>query len=866
MHQSTHKNASFHSLWAVAALAGLAVIAPNAAHAQSGVPGTLVLEGALVSGGGGPAADGAYVATFTFYDKKTGGKVLHQDGPIQLDVKSGRFAATIGSSKAIPTDAFKDLSGAWLGVKIGNDPEFAAEPLHSVVYALRAQVAHGLECNGCVQGAAAGFNYAASDTKGGPAAKAKDLECTGCVSVSEMKFDGAVDLGANPLSAGKLTSSGDIVAAGSIAAKEFLGDGSKLSGISLPKGECSKAGEVVKGINADGTLTCVLAMDAKNLPNGGLDEISGGALTNHFTDVFEGGKGLAIPDNDSTGLYNVITVPDSGVAEDFEIEIEITKAPFVDANPKDGKPDYDPTDLSIFLFPPTTTTLPAARANIVNNFLSKPTIDATLFPHYIVHQGGGEGTLNVFWQYPKDKPVSGDPSVYVGKKLTGKWQLLILDNKERTGTSTDGQLVKWAIKVKTLGNNRVRATGDLYVDGNASVDGNLTVKKDLEIGGSLKFSGEALDGNNQPINAPFYSKNRRIYTAVIAFKDEKDCPVDKGWTHLNPNDLRRLDNHYIYGLQVEGGTWWGGLNNASSGDEYVRWYHRVHPTSTSSTYNLGHSLCFKNFTANNDNAHASMLMSNKNSATECPKGYMFIDGSRVHGPNSSTWVTWSANKAGFFIGPHESETINCGNHDNEGCQRVKWTHTPGICLRMYGVEEDPEYANGVYPVVLGMQTPASCPAGWNIRKMSDWHSSNPWHHHMFNDNSSYMGHTNQGYSYMWKSGENYNFYSTNQSYTAYMCWKYFPVTGQPKIQVITLNSAGASCPKDWYELKGADMRGVNTSTIYSQWNRYHFYMGGMYDSGSYRAIYDYSGGYGRYHTDSSYAPKICLKLHNVVGK
>ena len=75
--------------------------------------------------------------------------------------------------------------------------------------------------------------------------------CTGCVDVSDIKFNGDVDLGANSLKSKNGTFSGDVTAA-TVTATSFVGDGSKLTGIKTPSGECNTAGEVVKGINADG--------------------------------------------------------------------------------------------------------------------------------------------------------------------------------------------------------------------------------------------------------------------------------------------------------------------------------------------------------------------------------------------------------------------------------------------------------------------------------------------------------------------------------------------------------------------------------------------------------------------------------------
>ena len=457
-HLEPRENTVFPALkpvLAAAAMLAAALAMPTVADAAA--PTTVQVEGALHSAGGGPVADGNYDVTFAIYGAKSGGAAAWTEGPISVATSGGRFAVALGTKTKLDPAKLAALPGQWLGVKVGSDPELARSPMHSAAFAL---VAGNVACVGCVKGTAMGFNYAGSATKGGAADKAKDLECTGCVSVKEMKFDGSVDLGGNGLSAGKVTVSGDVQAQGIVAASKFVGDGSQLSGIKVPSGSCN-VGDVMTGIDKNGKPTC-----AKDKAGGAV------GLSNEFTDDMHGTKGKDIPDFNSNGLLDTIDVPDVGTTKSFEVTIEITKAPFVDAKPKDGKPDWDPTDLTVLLFPPTTKTLPNPRSNIVNNFLSKPSIDGNLFPHYILHAGAGAGTLNLFKVYPtKDKPVSGDLSQWVGKNPKGKWRLLILDNGDRVNHSTgkdetvDGKLVDWSIKVQTTNDKQILVKGSQFIEG-----------------------------------------------------------------------------------------------------------------------------------------------------------------------------------------------------------------------------------------------------------------------------------------------------------------------------------------------------------------------------------------------------------------
>ena len=503
--------------------AAAALILVTALPAFAAIPATVQLEGVLHSTGGGPAADGVYKLTFAIYDKKADGTAVWKEGPVPVSATNGRFSFELGSVVPIKAAALVALDKQWLGVTVEGETEFARQPLHSVAFALVAGEAAKLGCSGCVEaghiakdaigGAAVSFNYALSDTKGGPALKSKDLACTACVSVDELVFDKDVDLKDKTLTAAKLTSTGDISAKGTVAAAAFQGDGSKLTGIALPKGKCDKEGEVVKGIEADGSLLCVKALDAKNLPGDGLDKISGDTLGNRFDDVIKGGANKDIPDNDSNGLLDIIDVPNVGIAEAIEVYVEVSKAPLVDLNPKDGKPDFDPTDLSVFLFPPTTKDLLPQRSNMVNNFLKTPTIDNTEFPHYILHQGTGAGILALIGTWPTTtKEVAGDiHKDWIGKNPKGKWRLLIIDNKDRPSTTLDGKLVTWHIKVKTLSGNQVNVKGDTFFDGKVwgkylGHDAKALGDK-LVVGGDLQVNGTIIGTINGGIKVGVKPKN-----------------------------------------------------------------------------------------------------------------------------------------------------------------------------------------------------------------------------------------------------------------------------------------------------------------------------------------------------------------------
>ena len=465
-----------------------------AAPALAAAPESVALEGVLTSSGGGAAADGVYKMTFTIWDKNKDGTKLWSEGPVPVQTKGGQFHYALGTAKKIDAMALAKSAEQWVGITIESDPELPRQPLLSSIFALWAGSAGDVTCAGCIGkdhiangaiGAAKlGATYAASDTAGGPATKAQALSCTGCVTVDQMKFDKDVDLGKVGLTT-----------TGTIAATAFVGDGSKLTGIKTPTGSCTTAGEVMKGIDANGKPICVIALDAKNLPAGGLNEISAESMSNHFDDTVKGKANVDIPDNSSNGLLDIIDVPKIGKADAFEVYVEITKEPFVDVNPKNGKSDFDTRDLTVLLFPPTTDTLPAQRSNMVSNFLSKPDVDQKTFPHYILHSlGGDEGDLTLAKTYPtKDTPITGDiHKDWLGKDPAGKWRLLILDNKDRPSVTNDGKLVTWHIKVKTTSGNQVLIAGSAFINNKiwGKYNGHQVVQTGGKLGGTLVVGGD----------------------------------------------------------------------------------------------------------------------------------------------------------------------------------------------------------------------------------------------------------------------------------------------------------------------------------------------------------------------------------------
>lgn len=425
--------------------------------AQANVPGATEVHGVLRAAGGGPVADGTYALTFRIYADDKSPTALWEETHVGVAVVGGAFHVRAGTKKPLDPNALSKLPNAHLGVAVSSDTDLARVPLASVAFAMHAQTAvtaataQKLACSGCISSdqlatgavktSAIAFTYAGSQTKGGPADKALDLQCSGCVSVNELKFDANVDFAGFSLAAGKITVKGDIVAGGSVAATAFVGDGSKLTGIVIPSGECKNKGDVVRGIAADGTLKCVAALDPSALPSDSLDEVSNGQLTTEFTDAFIGKSNIGIPDNTPNGVTDVIDFPDIGVAKALEVKLHMTGS-------------SDPAGLTALLFDPSQPKLPA---QVTANDFHKTA-------KYVLYAGAvAKGEVTLTLPLP-NKTIKGDLTTWVGKNPKGKWHLVVIDSKYKDN-KVDGVIKSWSIGVQTVSNKKVEAKGQLITSG-----------------------------------------------------------------------------------------------------------------------------------------------------------------------------------------------------------------------------------------------------------------------------------------------------------------------------------------------------------------------------------------------------------------
>ncbi|MCB9739179.1 MAG: proprotein convertase P-domain-containing protein [Deltaproteobacteria bacterium] len=404
----------------------------------------------------GAAVDGTYDLTFSVYEKEQGGTAIWSEVASAVKVQAGVFQWQLGSTKALWSDT-EGSQALWIGVQVGSDPELPRVAIGQVIY---ARYARGLACQGCVSNdhfangsitaAKLAFNYAGAATKGGAA---KDVDCTGCVGVAEMKFDGDLDLGGSSLKGKNATFSGDL-AAKTVTASAFIGDGSKLTGVGIQSGSC-KAGEVMTGVASDGSLQCtalatggsgglsptsckageaVVAVGADGkvvcgvieakLPADGLAAVSNGLLTNVFDYEVAASKEVQIIDGSLNGTTSQLGGPNDGVVKSVAVKVSLT-------NSNIG-------NVSVELTPPDGKTI-------------------------LLKDKSGTGTS---WtgEYPApDTPASGSLDTMVGQSPKGPWKLRVWDEGAEN-KDFDGAFV-WSLKLQLLSDSTVFVNGNLHVNG-----------------------------------------------------------------------------------------------------------------------------------------------------------------------------------------------------------------------------------------------------------------------------------------------------------------------------------------------------------------------------------------------------------------
>jgi subtilisin-like proprotein convertase family protein len=455
----------------------IAVTALASTAALAAVPGKTTVEGALISTGGGPVADGDYAVTFSLYKDAVGGAAVWSEGPVTIAVASGSFTYLLGSATVLSQAALASLgSSGYLALKVGTDPELARKPVTSVLYAMRSSVAESLDCSGCIGAGqvdaavlapfaktadlatvATSGKYA--DLEGGPDlsayVKASAL-ATAAFSGAYSDLTGVPDLSkylvaADLADVAKTGAYADLSGAPALSKVATSGSYADLSNpptLAVLNKSCG-TGLVVKGLKADGTYECVAAMDPTAFPPDAIDEVSNGLIANQFVDSVAGKTGIAIPDNNPIGVSDVIDFPDIGVAQKIGISVNLTNSKI--------------------------------------NFLVVSLIDPA-GTEYVLHSKSGSGTALKTTYPDPTKNVSGDLTTWIGKNPKGKWYLKVVDGDYLNNT-TDGAVASWSIDLQTLSSKKIQIKGDQYVTGSSYVTGNSTITGNLTVTGAVSGPG-----------------------------------------------------------------------------------------------------------------------------------------------------------------------------------------------------------------------------------------------------------------------------------------------------------------------------------------------------------------------------------------
>jgi hypothetical protein len=796
--------------WA-AFLALASVVA--ASPAESAVPSTSALEGLLLSSGGGPAADGNYTVTIGIYSSETGGSPVWTESGVTVAAKGGQFSYALGSKTPL-TAAALSLSSAWIGVQIGSDPELPRKPMGSVAFALRAAVAEGLECTGCLKAghldAGVLQPYAKSADLGAYAksadlgAYAKTADLAAYAKSSDLSsYAKTSDLAdyVKAASLAKVAGTGsysDLLNKPTLSAVAASGSYADLSNkpvLAQLGGSCG-TNLVMKGIKADGSYECVSAAIAPDM----LNEVSNDLIWNQFVDKVDGTKDIQIKDGFAAGVTDSLTFPDVGLAQKVWVDFSATNS--------------DISKVVVELYGPG---------------MSAP---------YILYNGGKTGSSWTAKYNDGDALVSGDMNKdWLGKNIKGNWSITVKDTSAiivPPGTPPfvyDGKF-NWTLNIQTLSNKKVQVKGDLIVDGKVSFKG------DAEILGQLMTQ------------APGVQKFNRKFTAVVSLRSgSSSCPT--GWTFEKSIDLRGGDD-YVYGNIHTRGLFLGAMNSKSYGHEQLYWgynYNNFEPTKS--------GLCWKTFDAPSGNAHASMFLNYGGGKEKCPSGYHHFPFAEIKGNND--WGYVMGNKAGVYIGYVDTWDYNAQAYNEDGGWYRRWfrsSEVSNICLKVYGTTDEPATQNGVFPVFLGTMDANQCPAGWNVTPMGNIVGGNGYTYNLFNNSHSIIGGL-----YDWgHGGDNYLQNSfQNGSYATHLCWKHFPVTGRAFAQVRMLQSGGATCPNGSLTFDASKFKGSNGNGYFQQTGHALMITGQNNGWGT----YDLSNGY-LHHNFTSYVNKFCLKMENVV--
>jgi len=364
-------------------------------------------------------------------------------------------------------------------------------------------------------------------------------------------------------------------------------------------------------------------------------------------------------------------------------------------------------------------------------------------------------------------------------------------------------------------------------------DHTLTTKDyvDALIGGGSSSGGSGGEG--------------RMFQGVIVMNDGGTCP--DGWESNNFSAIRG-PNDYLY-VHISGqGTFIGGIDAVLYGDEYL--YVRI-PKSQLTTDDTG-LVCTRTFTSSSNNPHVSIMAP---STASCPTGYIDIPIEHLIRDNKYSYIATIDN--GFFIGPLDTlKHVSSLSEQGSGHSRynVHQDHNERVCVRVMGVDEDPETANGVYPVFSTINHADACPVddGWTYQTALSTGRSDGQNHYYFTRTSSIIGGaTGSGSTY---GGSAYQYIYFDDAHMPGVCYKYFTRTGLTRPRIHVRLPRTGDCPSGYRTFDPEMLKYNGNGYIVSSADALFF--GGL----STWATRDYESGTMRHKFSSQGTNKFCFKI------
>jgi len=415
--------------------------------APTKVPGQILVEGQLATAAGTTVMNGTYNVTLRLYKQQVGGDLLWQEGPLAVVVEGGVFAIAAGETVPVHSAIFANGPELWLSIQVDPDPEMPRQPMRSVPFALRAGLADGLQCSGCVTagmldaavlaGYAKTVDLATFVTATDLGAYVKTADLVAYAKVADLaEYAKTTDLSAYAKLAdlipyAKTTDLASYATLAQLAAYALISD---LSGY-------AKKADLAL-VATTGKYSDLLELPSgQALPPDGLAVVSNGLLTNQFTNTFESLHYIPINDYPLQGAVDSIVVPaDLGTVQKLTVSVVIN--------------DTDISGMSVKLMDPNNAVL-------------------------VLYDDAGAGV-----QLVADYPVAA----WTGKPdAKGTWKLVVTDTKSNGGPDVVGGLKSWKLTFATLSTGEVEATKNLVVTGLLSGPGKV-----LSVDGILQVSGHSV--------------------------------------------------------------------------------------------------------------------------------------------------------------------------------------------------------------------------------------------------------------------------------------------------------------------------------------------------------------------------------------